>query len=94
MNSKQKLIFPEPFQKNYLYLRYHPKWSDSEELRKCTPLPLQSHDSWMSVKENPDRKKKTPTNKKFWSKWVFNILQTAFWFSKNKDALIKEMVEL
>ena len=31
--------------------------SGSEELRKCPPLPLQSCDSWMFVKENPDRKK-------------------------------------
>ena len=33
-------------------------WSDSEEIKKCPPLPLQSCDSWMFVKENPDRKKK------------------------------------
>ena len=32
--------------------------SGSEELKNALPLPLQSCDSWMFVKENPDRKKK------------------------------------
>ena len=36
--------------------------SGSEELKKCPPLPLQSCDSWMFVKENPDGKKMAREN--------------------------------
>ena len=31
--------------------------SGNEELKKCPPFPLQSCDSWMFVKEDPERKK-------------------------------------
>ena len=47
--------------------------SGCEELKKVLPLPLQSCDSWMVVKENQDRKKKS-----FYHLIVFFVLLPVF----------------
>ena len=55
--------------------------SGSEELENALPLPLQSCDWWMFVKENPDRKKKDKT-----FKYVFHEIYT--WFSLSQNQIL------
>lgn len=48
--------------------------SGKEELKKYPSLPLRSCDSWLLVKENPDRKKTRLGG------WVFAYEQSGCWF--------------